>query len=57
MSAGHIVAIVAAVALAGVAIWKRKRLGFERTAPCSSSSAGLIVWASGLPRSCRIPRR
>jgi membrane protein DedA with SNARE-associated domain/membrane-associated phospholipid phosphatase len=48
VSPGHIVAIVAAVALAALVIWKRKRLGFEKTAVLLVVSAGLIVWASGL---------
>ena len=48
MSAGHIVAIVAAVALGAVAVWKRKRLGFEKTALLLVVAAGLIIWASGL---------
>ena len=48
MSAGHIVAIVAAVALGALAIWKRKRLGFEKTALLLVVAAGLIIWASGL---------
>jgi membrane protein DedA with SNARE-associated domain/membrane-associated phospholipid phosphatase len=48
VSPGHIVAIVAAVALAAVVIWKRKRLGFEKTAVLLLASVALIVWASGL---------
>jgi membrane protein DedA with SNARE-associated domain len=48
VSPGHIVAIVAAVALAALVIWKRKRLGFEKTAVLLLVSVGLIVWASGL---------
>ena len=48
MSAGHIVAIVAAVALGALAVWKRKRLGFEKTALLLVVAAGLIIWASGL---------
>jgi membrane protein DedA with SNARE-associated domain/membrane-associated phospholipid phosphatase len=48
MSAGHIAALVAAVALAALAIWKRKRLGFEKTAVALVLAAGIVVWASGL---------
>jgi membrane protein DedA with SNARE-associated domain/membrane-associated phospholipid phosphatase len=48
MSAGHVIGIVAAVAIAAVAIWKRKRLGFEKTAVLLLVAAALIVWSSGL---------
>ena len=48
MSAGHIVGIVAAIAIAALAIWKRKKLGLEKTALLLLVAAGLIVWASGL---------
>jgi membrane protein DedA with SNARE-associated domain/membrane-associated phospholipid phosphatase len=48
VSAGHVVAIVAAVALAALAVWKRKRLGFEKTAIAIAVALGLVVWASGL---------
>jgi undecaprenyl-diphosphatase len=48
VSAGHIVALVAAVALAAFAVWKRKRLGFEKTAIALLVALGLVVWGSGL---------
>ena len=48
MSAAHIVGIVAAVAIAALAIWKRKKLGFEKTAVLLLVAVGLVVWASGL---------
>jgi membrane protein DedA with SNARE-associated domain len=48
VSAGHIVGIVVAVAIAALAIWKRKRLGFEKTAVLLLAAAALAVWASGL---------
>jgi undecaprenyl-diphosphatase len=48
VSALEVVAIVAAVALAGLAIWKRKRLGLEKTGILLLVAVGLIVWASGL---------
>ena len=48
MSAGQIVALVAAAALAAVVIWKRRKLGFEKTALLLVLALGLIVWATGL---------
>ncbi len=48
MSAGHIVALVAAVALAAAAIWKRRKLGFEKTAIAVLVAAGIAVWATGV---------
>ena len=48
MSPGHIVGLIVAVALAALALWKRKRLGFEKTALALLVAAGLTVWATGL---------
>ena len=48
MSAGHIAGLVVAVALAALAMWKRKKLGLEKTALLLVVAVGLIVWASGL---------
>jgi undecaprenyl-diphosphatase len=48
VSAGHIVALVAAVAIAALAVWKRRRLGFEKTAIAIVVALALIVWGSGL---------
>ena len=48
MSAGHIVGLVAAVAIAALAIWKRKKLGLEKAGLLLLVAVGLVVWATGL---------
>ena len=48
MSALEIVAVVVAVAIAALAIWKRRKLGLEKTGVLLLVAAGLVVWASGL---------
>ena len=48
MSAGRIVAAVAAVLLAAGAIWRRRKLGFERTAIAVAAVIALGVYASGV---------
>ena len=48
MSALQIVALVAGVAIAALAIWKRKKLGLEKAGLLLLAAIGLIVWATGL---------
>ena len=48
MSIVQVVGLVVALALAAVAIWKRKRLGLEKTAVLLLVAVALIVWATGL---------
>ena len=48
MSPGQIAGLAVAVALLALAIWKRKRLGLEKTALLVLIAVGLIVWGSGL---------
>ena len=48
MSAGRIVAAVAAVLVAAAAVWRRRRLGWERTALGVAMALGLAVYATGL---------
>jgi membrane protein DedA with SNARE-associated domain/membrane-associated phospholipid phosphatase len=48
MSPGQIVAALAAVLLLAGAVWKRKRLGLERTAIGIVAAVGLGVYASGV---------
>ena len=48
MTGAEIAGLVAAVAIAALAIWKRKRLGLEKTAVLLLVAVGLVVWASGL---------
>jgi membrane protein DedA with SNARE-associated domain/membrane-associated phospholipid phosphatase len=48
MSPGKIIALVVAVLLLAAVVWKRKRLGFERSAIGALIALALIVWASGL---------
>jgi undecaprenyl-diphosphatase len=48
VSAGHIAAAVAAVLVAGVAVWRRRRLGRERLLLALGIAAALAVYASGL---------
>jgi membrane protein DedA with SNARE-associated domain len=48
VSPGQVLGLVAAVALAAVAIWKRRRLGLEKTALLLLVAAGLVVWATGV---------
>ena len=48
MSAGQVIAAVAAVLLLAGAVWKRKKLGFERTALAVAAALALGVYASGV---------
>jgi membrane protein DedA with SNARE-associated domain/membrane-associated phospholipid phosphatase len=48
MSAVQIAGLIVAVAIAALAIWKRKRLGFEKTALLLAVAVGLVVWATGV---------
>ena len=48
MSPGQIAGIVVAMALAALAIWKRKRLGLEKTAGLLLVAAALVIWGTGL---------
>jgi undecaprenyl-diphosphatase len=48
VSAGQVVAAVAAVLLLALAVWRRRKLGFERTALAVAASVGLVVYASGV---------
>jgi membrane protein DedA with SNARE-associated domain len=48
MSTGQVVAAVAAVLLLAGAVWRRRRLGLERTALAIAGAAALAVYASGL---------
>ena len=48
MSAVETAALIAGVAIAAVAVWKRGRLGFEKAALLVLMGLGLVVWASGL---------
>jgi membrane protein DedA with SNARE-associated domain/membrane-associated phospholipid phosphatase len=48
MSPGQVVAAVAAVLLLAGALWRRKRLGLERTALAVALAVALGVYASGL---------
>jgi undecaprenyl-diphosphatase len=48
VSAGHIVGLIAAVAIAALAIWKRKKLGLEKAGLLLLVAVGLVIWASGL---------
>jgi membrane protein DedA with SNARE-associated domain/membrane-associated phospholipid phosphatase len=45
---GHIAGLVAAVALAALAIWKRRKIGLEKTGLALLVAVGLVVWGSGL---------
>jgi hypothetical protein len=56
MSAGRIVAAVAAVLLAALALTRRRRLGFERAAVGVVAALALAVYAAGV-LSGPIPRR
>ena len=58
MSAGQIVGLVVAVALAALAIWKRKRLGLEKTGGLLLVAVGAGRLGSGLlVGAARTPRR
>ena len=48
MTPAQIVGLVAAVAIAALAIWKRKKLGLEKAGLLIVAALGLIVWATGL---------
>jgi undecaprenyl-diphosphatase len=48
VSAGQVVAAVAAALLLGAVIWRRRRLGFERTALALVAALALAVYASGV---------
>jgi membrane protein DedA with SNARE-associated domain len=48
VSIGQIIGLAVAVALGATAIWKRKRLGTEKTGLLLLVAVGLVVWATGL---------
>ena len=48
MSGGQVAAAVAAVLIAGLAVWRRRSLGMERTALVLALAIGLGVYASGV---------
>lgn len=48
VTALEVAGLVAAVALAALAIWKRRRLGLEKAGVVLLVAAGLVVWATGL---------
>lgn len=48
MSLAQIAGLAVALALAGLVLWKRRKLGFEKTGLLLLVAAGLAVWATGL---------
>src|ERR687895_597079 len=48
MSIGQVLAAIAAVLLLAGAVWRRRRLGFQRTALAIAAGVALAVYASGV---------